>query len=128
MIIWSGLTRGWLVYNPVSARCYMENANTDQLCANPFSIRENTKYGKCMQQATTVFATTNDCFLRLSTSLQLSTKLSTLCMHRQNTLKNMISILVSKENRIKKQLFSRQQINSRKKRQYWFRNCRTDKW
>ena len=43
-------------------------------------------------------------------------------------LKNIISILVSKENRIKKQLFSIQQRKTRKKRQYWFRNCHTDKW
>ena len=33
--------------------------------------------------------------------LQLSTKLLTLCMHRQNTLENVISILISKENCIK---------------------------
>ena len=39
-----------------------------------------------------------------------------------------ISILVSKENPIKKQLFSRQQRKTREKRQYWFRNCRTGKW
>ena len=37
-------------------------------------------------------------------------------------------ILVSKEDRIKKQLFSRQQGKSRKKRQCWLRNCSTDKW
>ena len=41
----------------------------------------------------------------LTTSVQLSTKPVTLGMHRQNTLKNMISISVSKGNRIKKQLF-----------------------
>ena len=39
-----------------------------------------------------------------------------------------ISILVSKENCIKKQLFSKQQRKTRKKRQYWFRNCHTDNW
>ena len=64
----------------------------------------------------------------LTTSLQLWTKLYMLSMHRQNTLKNIISILVFKENGIKKQLLSRQQIKSRKKIQYWFRNCHTDKW
>ena len=64
----------------------------------------------------------------LTTSLQLSSKLLTLCMRKQNTLKNMMIILVSKEDRIKKQLFSRQQGKSRKKRQCWFRNCRTNKW
>ena len=36
--------------------------------------------------------------------------------------------MVSDENRIKKQLFSRQQKKSRKKKQYWFRNCRPNKW
>ena len=64
----------------------------------------------------------------LTTSLQLSTKLLTLRMRRQNKLKNIIVILVFKENCIKNQLFSRQQRKTRKKRQYGFRNCRTDKW
>ena len=48
-------------------------------------------------------------------------------MHRQNTLKN-IRILVSKGSRIKKQLLSRQQRKTRMRRQYWFRNCRIDRW
>ena len=45
----------------------------------------------------------------LTTSLQLSTTLLTLRVHRQNKLKNIIVILVSKENCIKNQLFLRQQ-------------------
>ena len=68
-----------------------------------------SKQLQCLQQQMIV---------SLTSSLQLSTKLLTLCMHRQNTLKNIISILVSKENRIKKQLLSRQQRKTRKKRQY----------
>ena len=64
---------------------------------------------QCLQQQMIVL---------LTTSLQLSSKRLTLCMRRQNTLKNMMIILVSKEDRIKKQLFSRQQGKSRKKRQY----------
>ena len=49
-------------------------------------------------------------------------------LHRQNTLIDIIGILVFKENRIKKQSLLRQQRKAIKKKQYWFKNCRSDKW
>ena len=41
---------------------------------------------------------------------------------------DIIGILVFKENRIKKQSLLRQQRKAIKKKQYWFKNCRSDKW
>ena len=76
----------------------MENVKTCQLCANPFTTQENTKDGRCIQQTTSFF-------YLLTTSLQLSTKLLTLYMRRQNTLRNITNISVSKENRIKNSCF-----------------------
>ena len=61
----------------------------------------------------------------LTTSLQLSNRLLTSCMHKQNQQK---FNKYFKENRIKNQLFSMLQGKARKKRQYWFRYCRADKW
>ena len=49
-------------------------------------------------------------------------------LHRQNTLIDIIGILVFKENCIKKQLLLRQQRKAIKKKQYWFKNCLSDKW
>ena len=79
----------------------------------------HTAYSKqllCLQQQMVVL---------LTTSLQLSTKLLTLCMHRQNTLKNLIKFWFHKKIALKNSCF--QDRKTRKKRQYQFRNCRTDK-
>ena len=95
-----------------------------QLCANQFSTQENTEDDGCIQQTTTMLVTTNDCFVDNFSAV----KLFTVCMHRQKMLRKVVSILVSKENCIKKQLFSKRQRKTRKKRQYWFRNCHTDNW
>ena len=41
----------------------MENVKTGQFCAKPFSTSENTIDGGSIQQTTTEFARTNDCFV-----------------------------------------------------------------
>ena len=129
LIILGGLAWCWLVYNPIPAWYYMKNVKTGQLCANPFSTQENTKDGGCIHQRTTVFAARNDCFVdNFSAVIDLTFNIIHNVLHRQNTLIDIIVILVSKENHIKKQLLLRQQRKTIKKKQYWFRNCRSDKW
>ena len=70
-----------------------------QLGANQLSTREILKmadaYSKQLQRLQQQMIVFFDNFL------QLSTKILTLCMHRQNTLENIIRILISKENCIK---------------------------
>ena len=103
-IIWKILKRVSSVSTRFQPGKYMADAYSKQL--------------QCLQQQMIV----------LLTSLQLSAKLLTLCIHRQNTLKNINKCFGFQRKSIKKQLFSRQQRKTRKKRQYWFRNCSTDKW
>ena len=110
--------RCWLVYNP--APTHFQPGKIMKM-ADVYS-----KQLRSLQQKMIVL---------LTTSLQLSTRLLTLCMHRQNTLKNIIYTYKSiksksikviyikvfwfpKEIVLKKQLFSRQQRKTRKRRQY----------
>ena len=110
--------RCWLVYNP--APTHFQPGKIMKM-ADVYS-----KQLRSLQQKMIVL---------LTTSLQLSTRLLTLCMHRQNTLKNIIYTYKSiksksikviyikvfwfpKEVVLKKQLFSRQQRKTRKRRQY----------
>ena len=76
-----------------------------------------------------MFAARYDCFVdNFSVVIDLTFNITHNVLHRQNTLIHIIVIFVSKENRIKKQLLLRQQRKTINKKQYWFRNCRSDKW
>lgn len=61
------------------------------------------------------------------TSLQLGTQMLIMCINRQHMINKTISILIAKQNHMRKSLFSRHR-KTRKKRQLWFKQCRTDKW